>query len=187
MGSDDREIILHNYIERVMSLQRARRDALSVADLKSVALELGMSDEDMAAADTAARDYLERGNQHLRHKLWDDAVEELTNAVALNPTDVDALYGLAVAHKERWLADGNQLDHEHAIAYARQSLLYDPHHTASYQLLESLRSSTGPSFSTMSHTARTRFLTVAGIIVLIVIAVAIILLIWGGRRDTIGM
>lgn len=34
MGSDDREIILDNYIERVMSLQRARVDALSLADLK---------------------------------------------------------------------------------------------------------------------------------------------------------
>jgi tetratricopeptide (TPR) repeat protein len=187
MATDEREIILHNYIERVMDLQRARRDALSLADLKSVARELGMTDEDMAAADTAARDYQTRGLEHLRHKLWDEAVEELTNAVALNPAGVEPLYSLAVAHKERWLADGNVLDHERAVGYARQSLVHDPHHTPSYQLLESLRSSSGPTLSTMSRAARGRFLRIAGIIVLVAIVVAIILLIWAGRRDTLGV
>jgi tetratricopeptide (TPR) repeat protein len=187
MAEANRDIILHNYIERVMDLQRARRDALSLDDLKSVARELGMSDEDMAAADTAARDYLERGNEHLSHKLWDDAVEELTNAVALDPSNPDALNALALAHRGRWLANGNELDHERAIAYARGALTYDPHHAASYQLLEELRTSSGPSFSTMSGAARSRFLTVMGIIVLAAIVIGIILLIWGGRRDTIGM
>lgn len=187
MATDERDIILHNYIERVMDLQRARRDALSLDDLKSVARELGMTEEDMAAADTAARDYRTRGLEHMRHKLWDEAVEELTNAVALDPSGVEPLYNLAVAHKERWLAEGSDLDHERAVAYARQSLVHDPHHTPSYQLLESLRSSGGPNLATMSRAARGRFLTIAGIIFLVLIVVAILLLIWAGRRDTLGV
>lgn len=183
MAQTDREVVLNNYIERVMELQRQRHDSLTLSDLKSVARELGMSDEDMAAADTAARDYQARGMRHIQHKLWSDAVEELTNAVALNPSNVEALYTLAVAHKERWLADGLEADREQAINYARRSLALDAGHTPSYQLLEMLRTMSGPTLKTMSRTARSRALTVVGIILIIAFIIMIILLIWGARRD----
>lgn len=183
MAQGDRETVLNNYIERVMELQRQRRDAMSVDELKSVARELGMSDEDMAAVDVAAHDYQVRGTRHMEHRLWGDAIEELANAVALNPTNVESLYMLAVAYKERWLADGNEADREQAISYARRGLAIDPGHTPSYQLLEMLRTSSGPTLKTMSHTARTRALTIIGVLLLIAFTVMIILLIWGARRD----
>lgn len=184
MPSIDPNKTLDNYLERVMALQRERSQALTLPELKEVARELGLSDEDMAAADAAAQQYLQRGLGHVQHGLWDTAITELSSAVALNPASVPALYALATAHKERWRAEGLEEDRLAAERSARESLAIDPAHEPSFALLKELRDSPGPDFSRMSPQRRGRMLRIVALVLLVAVVVVLVLLIWGARRDT---
>lgn len=144
MEQSNQEIILRNYIERVMSIQNERRQALGLAELKGIARELGMSEEDMMAADRAVDAHIERGLRHGTHGRWEDAVAELSDAVALNPANLRGLFGLAVAHKERWMETGNDADRLRAGALARQVLQLYPDHDPAYLLLNDIEPKTAP-------------------------------------------
>ncbi|MEP7218032.1 MAG: hypothetical protein ABI876_03905 [Bacteroidota bacterium] len=118
MSQDHQQEILQQYIGRVMALQNERRQSLELEDLRNIARELGMSEEDVTAADAAAQAHLERGMRHLQYRRWDDAVNELSDAVALNPVGVEGLHGLATAYKERWVATRRDEDSVQAAAVA---------------------------------------------------------------------
>src|SRR5690349_12750352 len=106
--SNDQRI--QNYLDRLLSLKNHQEGAISLEDMQSVARELGMTDEEVAAATRAAGTYLQRGREHIRHQLWDEAVDDLTGAASLDPTKPDPLYWLASAYNGRWLATGNRND-----------------------------------------------------------------------------
>ncbi|MDB5032908.1 MAG: hypothetical protein JWQ98_149 [Chlorobi bacterium] len=138
MSQDHQQEILQKYLGRVVALQNERRQSLELEDLRNIARELGMSEEDVVAADAAARAHLERGMRHLQYKRWDDAVNELNDAVALNPLGVEGLHGLATAYKERWVATRREEDSMQAAAIAKRTLAIDPGHDPSYALLNEL-------------------------------------------------
>ncbi len=184
MSRIDRSETLDSYLKRVLALQQDGNQAPTLAELKAVARELGMSDEDMAAADAAAARHLERGFGHLQHQLWDAAVADLSSAVALNPESSRGFYGLASAYKGRWLADGHPADRAAAAEAAGKALGVDPRHAPSFALLKELNESSGPSLATMSGRSRERLLRWVGLVILIAVVVVFILLVWGGRRDT---
>lgn len=138
MEKSNQEEILRNYSRRVALLQNEYQRALVIDDLKEIARDLGMSDDDMAAADKAVEAYIERGLLHGAHRRWGDTIAELSEAVALNPTDLRALYGLAVAYKERWLATGSSDDRVRAERLARQLLQLYPDYDPAHVLLNEL-------------------------------------------------
>ncbi len=138
MADDRQQQRLQLYIERVTALQAERGRALELHDMKEIARELGMSEEDIAAADSAARAHLDRGLRHNFHRRWDDAIVELREATALDPMNIEALHALALAHKERWLVLGDPEDRRQAAELARQSVALDPAHDPSYLLLNDL-------------------------------------------------
>lgn len=156
MERNNQEEILRNYLERVVALQNEQRQALQMDDLKGIAREIGMSDDDMMAADRAVEGYIERGLRHGLHGRWDDAIRELSDAVALNPANLRALYGLAAAHKERWMAAGNADDRLQAAQLARQCLQLYPDHDQSYVLLNELDSSRNAAESRPRQSERRR-------------------------------
>jgi tetratricopeptide (TPR) repeat protein len=173
---------LHNYIERVTALQNQRNSALTLSDLQSVARELGMSDEDLAAASRSATAALERGLGHIKYRLWDDAIEELSNSVALDPANVQGLHALAVAYSERWRGNGSVADLLEAQRHARQALQIDPKHAPSFDLLSRLKEQAEGAPSRISPVARKRTLTIA-IIVIIAVVVILALMIWAARTN----
>jgi len=138
MADDRQQQRLQLYIERVTALQAERGRALELHDMKEIARELGMSEEDIAAADSAARAHLDRGLRHSSYGRWDDAIVELREAAALDPMNVEVLHALALSHKERWLAVGDPEDRRQAAELARQSVALDPAHDPSYLLLNDL-------------------------------------------------
>lgn len=157
MERNNQEEILRNYLERVVALQNEQRHALQMDDLKGIAREIGMSDDDMLAADRAVEGYIERGLRHGLHGRWDDAISELSDAVALNPANLRALYGLSAAFKERWMASGNADDRLQAAQLARQCLQLYPDHDPSYVLLNELDTSRTATVSQSRGPERRRF------------------------------
>ena len=180
MASEVIDESLRNYIERVTALQKERESALTLKDLQDVARELGMSDDDLAAAERAERSYLQRGLGHYRYKLWDEAIDDLTSAVALNPSDVEALHALALAHEGKWRADGNDEDFTAAEDAAKRALRIDPNYTPSFTLLSELHRST-PTNLVPSDRRR-----LVMIVVVVVVALLIIfaLIVFGARTNT---
>ena len=93
---------LSTYLKRVMALKEERRRTPSEEELKSVARELGLSDEDLVAIDRLAEDHAVRGQGFLEHGRFGDAVNELEEAVGVAPRRVEWLHSLARAHLGRW-------------------------------------------------------------------------------------
>ena len=132
------ESTLSAYLKRVMALKEELRRTPSEDELKSVAREVGLSDEDLAAIDRVAEDHAVRGHGYLEHGRYSDAITELEEAVAVAPRRVEWLHSLARAHLGRWQEARDPADGDRAEALARQCLEIEPHHTASYEVLNEL-------------------------------------------------
>ncbi len=111
MSFDD-ESILQDYIARLLSTQDERDEWLSEDDLKTVAHDLGLSDEDLARIEATTEAHRQRGQHFSQHGAWDDAVAEYRQAVVLDPFDVPLVHALAVAHASRWEETRDREDRE---------------------------------------------------------------------------
>ncbi len=129
---------LSTYLKRVMALKEERRRSPSEDELRSIAREIGLSDEDLAAIDQAAEDHAVRGQGFLEHQRFGDAITELDEAVAVAPRRVEWLHSLAQAHLGRWHQEREPADRERAETLARECLEIDPRHAASYEVLNHL-------------------------------------------------
>ena len=135
----DDEQILHDYIARLLAMQDEREEWLGESDLKTVARDLGLSDEDLARLDAVTEGHRQRGKNFGRHGAWDEAISEFRQATVLDPFDVPLLYELAVAHASRWEEAEDLEDRTAAERYARRCIELDPNHQASYELLTALK------------------------------------------------
>ena len=136
MSQQDR--MMQAYLERVIALRESKSRTLSEQDLRAIANEVGLSDEDLAAADQAAHEHYQRGAQFLKHGRWDDSIRELQDAVALSPGWLQYKALLAYAFAERWKQLGREPDRHAAGQLARECIAIDPNHSESYALLNTL-------------------------------------------------
>lgn len=136
--SDQSRQALDAYIQRVVALKAERRAVPSEEELREIALEIGLSESDLAAVDQAAEDHFQRGQGFLEHRRLDDAITDLSEAVALSPRRREWMHILAVAHADRWIANRDFADRDRAEALARECLEIDPRHEASFEVLNRL-------------------------------------------------
>ncbi len=95
-------------------------------DLDAIALELGLTEADLARAQETAAGHAAKGQRYSQYEQWDEAVEAWEQAVALGPLQYDYLYALAEALSHRYQAEGNRADQQRAIALARQCVQLRP-------------------------------------------------------------
>ncbi|MDB5032910.1 MAG: hypothetical protein JWQ98_151 [Chlorobi bacterium] len=183
MANETNDRNIQNYIERITALQNERNSALSMSDLQSVARELGMSDDDLAAAEREAVNHRTRGMGLMRQGLWDNAVSELSASVGLHPSDVESLHGLAAAYAGRYREKADEGDRAQAESYAQQALAIDPNHAATFSLLGDLKKSSQGEPTRISPVARKR-LTIVAVAVIVVALVLIFLLVLGANSNT---
>ena len=95
----ERDPALEAYIRKLMEFQYQREeDNLSEAQLREIALEMGLSEEEFSKSREKAAEHRDRGIVFVDQANWEDAVWELEQAAALNPNDTDAARGLARAY-----------------------------------------------------------------------------------------
>lgn len=138
---------------------------------KAVALELGLTEDDLARVEAVVDDHAARGRNYLTHGRPADAVSELKQARALAPWRADIAHALAEAHAARYAARGDEADREAARALARRRLDHEPDHQPSYALLNRLDSPPDHRPRTPGA-ARRRLLLVAGGLVLLMLALS---------------
>ena len=167
MNFDD-ENILQDYIARLLSVQDERDEWLGENDLKAVARDLGLSDEDLARIEATTEAHRQRGQHFSEHRAWDDAVAEYRQAVVLDPFDVPLIHALAVAHARRGEQTGDREDREAAERYARRCIELDPDHQPSYKLLTALKK---PLEAAAAPTAARRTILIR-VVALLIIGIA---------------
>jgi LemA protein len=165
MNSDE---ILQAYINKMLTLQGQKRDMpFSPAELKQIALDMGMSEEDWLLSQQTFDGYLKSGLGHLRNRNYRDAIKELEQAVALNPNHAEAAHGLAGAFLGKYKETHSEADRREAEKYAELALQIRPGHQPTLNILAELRQ--GEKF--VSQTKRSKTLifygAIAGVVALL--------------------
>lgn len=167
----DSDEILRTYMEHVLRLQQERHEQLSDEDLRQIALDTGMSDDDLAYIQQQFVSYLTRGRGFLRYKNWDEAIPELLQAVALSPNSTEAIAGLAEAHWGRWHQLHQEVDREKVNLYADRTLMIDPSNETALRLLSTLDRANAPKATPGESTRRAVIGLVIGMVAIIVIGI----------------
>lgn len=123
--SESTEDLLKAYIEQLIKIQQENRP-VSDAELKKIAADMGIDEQEMAFIQSKFNDYLTRGLGYSRYEDWESAIEELQQAVMLNPNHIGALYGLAKAFGQRWFIKKNKNDLQNAKNFAKRCLQIQP-------------------------------------------------------------
>ncbi|MEO1656002.1 MAG: LemA family protein, partial [Bacteroidota bacterium] len=131
---------LQAFINKMLQLQNEQREKpLSQAELKQIALDIGMSEEEWEASQKIFEGHLTSGLGHLQLRNWSDAIKELDQAYALNPNSLEACRGLAQAYQGQWMSNPNQTLKSQAEKYAEMALRMKPGDRASLEVLKQLR------------------------------------------------
>ena len=136
--ADDQIERLSAYMERALALRPQNQDELSPEELREVALELGLTEADLARAEAEGAEHAQRGEGFVRHGRFADAIREYREALILRPGHLDTMSALAWAHRRHWAASGDRESRASAEALARRCLDLDPRHDRSIKLLNEL-------------------------------------------------
>ena len=182
---DDFDQILQNYVTQLLKIQQERTEGLlRDDDLKNIAENLGLSEQDWVHIQNTFDASLARGKSYIQYKSWDNALKELQLAVKINPIHAAALYYLALAYWQRGRKFGRKQDLQLAEQYARRCVQIDYQHEAGLKLISYLEKQTPPKTSKRS-------MILISILVLVVVATSVYV-IWDMSRerravDTIGL
>jgi tetratricopeptide (TPR) repeat protein len=130
--------VIENYIQRVTELSQSPQRIPSAAELEKVAADLGISPDEIEEAQKQSLAHLTRAQGYMRLKHWDDAIEELTEAVALCPSNEDLLLSLAAAHLGRWYQRHRRDDVENVRLRVKECLSIQPDSEEALNLLAKL-------------------------------------------------
>lgn len=129
---------IENYIQRVSELSQSGDKIPTNEELEKIAAELGISKDEIAIAQKESRDHFVRSQGYLNLKYWDDAIDELQEAVVFNPSNLEMLILLAKAHLGRWQEKHSRDDELQIKTRIKQCLEIKPDHQESLQLLAQL-------------------------------------------------
>lgn len=131
---------LQAYIDRILQMQNTYRDRpFSKAELKQIALDAGMSEEEWQASQNRFQEVLNGGKNLLQMGNYTDALPMLKEAVAINPYEVEPNYWLAKAFAARWKAQKSSQDQAESESYAGMALQANATHKPTLALLSELR------------------------------------------------
>ncbi len=129
---------IDNYIQRITELSQSPQQIPSIAELEKLAADLGINPEEIEKAQKKSQDHFTRAQGYIRLKHWDDAIEELQEAITLSPCNEDLLLSLANAHLERWCQHHRRDDAENVRLRVKNCLALQPNSEEALNLLAKL-------------------------------------------------
>lgn len=129
--------ILEKYIGHILSIEDKAEDFTS-EELKSVAKELGISDDQLARLEKKVELQIERGVGFIDHECWDEAISELDEAYSFSPLNAKIIYLLALSYKGRYFFNNENIDREKAENFAKKCIKLDSGYSDAYKILNSL-------------------------------------------------
>jgi LemA protein len=167
--SDSTEI-LQAYLNRMLTIQQNRSEKpLTPAELKEMALDSGMTEEDWAAAQQESKVKMKSGLGHLQYGNWEKSLADLEQAIAVNPYHADGLVGLAKAYLLKYQTSKVPADKQKAENYVERALEVSPGYNSALSVAKQLRDAE----TTVADTKKNQKLIQIGIAVGIVVFVLI--------------
>ncbi|MEA5512330.1 hypothetical protein VB715_21385 [Crocosphaera sp. UHCC 0190] len=133
--------VIDNYIQRVTEWSHSSQRIPTTEELETIAAELGIEPTEIQSAQKQSNDHYIRAQGYMRLKHWDDAIAELQEAVAFNPSNLDMLLSLASAHMGRWQENHHREDANNIRLRIRQCLAIKPDCDEALNLLARLSNS----------------------------------------------
>lgn len=124
------EDTLKRYVDKVLEIQD-QENALSDSELRDIAKEIGLSQDDLAAIDKKVAEDERRAIGFMKHAIWSDAISEWKEVIALSPNHVTVRANLSFCY----LKNG---DHRNARLMADSALKADPSNTQAFEVLGQL-------------------------------------------------
>ncbi|MEO1180618.1 MAG: FxLYD domain-containing protein [Cyanobacteria bacterium J06636_28] len=129
-----RDRIIETYIQRL----REWKEPPTAERLNALAQEIGLDSDDIATVQQKAQAHFEQGRHHLDTDCLDDAIDELTQATALDPLNLESLQTLTYAYDQRYGKQKNIADKHQAIALANRCQAMSPGNESPVILISSL-------------------------------------------------
>jgi hypothetical protein len=129
---------IENYIQRVTELSQLGQKIPTAHELNNIASELGITEAEILSAKKQSEAHFIRAQGYCNLNHWNDAIEELQEAVAFNPLNLEMLHLLALAHFGRWRNQHQRQDEQQMKMRIKQCLEIQPDHQASLKLLADL-------------------------------------------------
>lgn len=130
---------LQRFATRVVELQEKRAARVDEQLMKEVALDLGMSEEDLVRVKEESRAHKQRAQALRSAGSLDAAIEELETAWAFNPLDVEVMYMLADGLHARSRKTKDEAQRQRALELATRVLEIAPAHGEAPALLTAIR------------------------------------------------
>lgn len=128
------------YVNKVLRLKEDDQHPLITDEaVRSRALELMISEEEWDELVKEFREFSNRGQNHLRHNNYEDALEEFQNALLLNPNDTNVLYLCADANYGLWKEKQRNSSKVTAIEFAEKCLEMYPSHDGAANIISLLK------------------------------------------------
>ena len=178
--SQSQDDMIKKYLSRAIDVSEQRQQAMGDEELRAIAREVGLSDEDLHAAELAGREAHQRGVNFLKHGRPDDAINELEEATVLLPGRLDVRAALAQAFRDRWRRHHSEEDRQRAMSLAHECLKIDPDHAQSYELINQLDAHDYPASFTPQASGKPKSNPNAGPMFLVVAVAGLAVLVVGG-------
>lgn len=134
------EKILKNYINKILEIQqRENEKSLTNAELKQIAFEMGLDENDWQNLQTDIKNSIIKANHYFEHRNYQDAIQELEKVLVLNPYNADTIYNLAFAYYELWRRKLNPAYKRKAENYAARCIDIMPQYEQAIELISELR------------------------------------------------
>lgn len=130
--------VIEDYIQRVTELSQSIRRIPTSEELEKIAVDLGISDEEIKAAQKQSQDNFIRAKSYCSLNHWNDAIEELQEALIFNPANLEMLTCLAIAYMGRWQKLHRLEDEKNIRDTIRRCLAIQPDHEEGLHLLAEL-------------------------------------------------
>jgi tetratricopeptide (TPR) repeat protein len=129
--------IIETYIQRVTELSQSNPKRIPTpTELEKIVSELGIAPEEIAKAEQESQAHFIRAQGYLRLKYWDDAILELQEAIAFNPSSAEMMLAAANAYLGRWKKSHTREDATQFHLRIRQCLAIQPDSEEALNLLQ---------------------------------------------------
>ncbi|MEM7067071.1 MAG: hypothetical protein AAF572_28400 [Cyanobacteria bacterium P01_B01_bin.77] len=118
----DRDRIIEAYIQRLLAWEKpVNQDTLA-----AISKEVGITPAEMHAVRRQAQAHFTRGRNYIEFGVLNEAIDELTQAMALDPLNLTILHCLANAYNLRYNREQEPADRQKALLVAKRCVELKP-------------------------------------------------------------
>ncbi|NJL15683.1 MAG: hypothetical protein HC913_23550 [Microscillaceae bacterium] len=125
-----------DFFKKALEIQAQKREKLSEAEKKEIALNLGFSETDWQAVLDSFEAHLTRGKAFLERENFQEAIPELQEALIIQAENTEALSQIAFAFLGLYQHNKRKQHKEKALQFARECLQNDPDNLLAHQVID---------------------------------------------------